>query len=122
MKIKEASELYHMTPDTLRYYERIGLIRNVHRNKNGIRDYSQENCDAIAFVKCMRNAGVSIEGLQQYMDFYEKGDTTQQDRLNILLKEREKLATRLERMQNALERLDYKIDLYRHIIEQKDQS
>ena len=120
MKIKEVSELYHMTPDTLRYYERIGLIRNVHRYKNGIRDYSQANCDSIAFIKCMRNAGVSIEGLQQYTDLYEQGDETQQDRLNILLKEREKLATRFDRMQKALERLDYKIDLYRHKIDGKE--
>lgn len=120
MKIKEVSELYHMTPDTLRYYERIGLIRNVHRDKNGIRDYSQANCDSIAFIKCMRNAGVSIEGLQQYTDLYEQGDETQQDRLNILLKEREKLATRFDRMQKALERLDYKIDLHRHKIDGKE--
>ena len=61
MKIKEVSEQYDITPDTLRYYERIGLIRNVPRDKNGIRNYSEENCNTIAFIKCMRSGNVSIE-------------------------------------------------------------
>ena len=48
MKIKEVSALYNITADTLRYYERIGLIRNVPRTPSGNRDYTQENCDTIA--------------------------------------------------------------------------
>ena len=60
MKIKEVSTLYGLSTDTLRYYERIGLIRNVPRDKNGVRNYSEENCHTIAFIKCMRAANVSI--------------------------------------------------------------
>ena len=64
MTITEVSKLYYITPDTLRYYERIGLIPKIHRKKNGIRDYTQEDCNWVEFIKCMRNAGLPIETLR----------------------------------------------------------
>ena len=63
MMIAEVSKRYELSQDTLRYYERIGLIPNVNRNKSGIRDYTDEDCKWIEFVKCMRNAGLQIEVL-----------------------------------------------------------
>ena len=72
MKIKDVSEQLQISPDTLRYYEKIGLIRNVPRDKNGVRDYSEENCKSIAFIKCMRAANVSISGLTRYMRSEER--------------------------------------------------
>lgn len=112
MKIKDVSERYDITADTLRYYERIGLIRNVPRNSAGIRDYSDENCETIEFIKCMRGANISIEGLTKYMDLYHQGDDTQAERKAILIAEREKLTQRMAAMQSALERLNHKIATY----------
>ena len=66
MTIAEVSKKYDLTPDTLRYYERIGLLANIPRNKNGIRNYDEKSCKRIEFVKCMRNAGVEIEILIAY--------------------------------------------------------
>ena len=65
MTITEVSKLYDITPDTLRYYERIGLIPKIHRNKNGIRDYTQEDCNWVEFIKCMRNAEMCIRDRQK---------------------------------------------------------
>ncbi len=112
MKIKEVSTLYNITADTLRYYERIGLIRNVPRTPSGNRDYTQENCDTIAFIKCMRAANVSIDGLCRYMDLYHQGDQTWEERKEILLHERTKLRTQMQSIQQALARLDKKIAMY----------
>ena len=112
MKIKEVSALYHITADTLRYYERIGLIRNVPRTPSGNRDYTQENCNAIAFIKFMRSANVSIDGLCRYMDLYHQGDQTWEERKEILLHERDKLTTQMQSIQQALERLNKKIAMY----------
>lgn len=112
MKIKEVSALYNLTADTLRYYERIGLIRNVPRTPSGNRDYTQENCDTIAFIKCMRAANVSIDGLCRYMDLYHQGDTTKEARKEILLHERAKLVEQMQSIQQALERLNKKIAIY----------
>jgi len=61
MTITEVSKKYELSPDTLRYYERIGLLPSVNRNKGGIRDYTEEDCKWIEFIKCMRGAGLPIE-------------------------------------------------------------
>ncbi|MCQ5210940.1 MAG: MerR family transcriptional regulator [Megasphaera massiliensis] len=112
MKIKDVSEQLHISPDTLRYYEKIGLIRNVPRDKNGIRDYSEENCKSISFIKCMRAANVSISGLTRYMELFEKGDATRKERRQILVNERNQLQSNLQDIQDALSHLDWKIKLY----------
>ena len=57
MKIMEVSEQFGISSDTLRYYERIGLIQPVNRNTNGIRDYTELDTRRVQFIKCMRSAG-----------------------------------------------------------------
>ena len=67
MTISEVSEKYSLTADTIRYYEKEGLIPRVPRTKNGIRDFDEETCSWIEFIKCMRNAGLEIETLKKYV-------------------------------------------------------
>ena len=67
MKIAEVSERYSISSDTLRYYERIGLIQPVNRSANGIRDYNEIDLRRVEFIKCMRSAGLSIEVLIEYV-------------------------------------------------------
>ena len=67
MTIAEVSKKYDLTPDTLRYYERIGLLSSVPRNTSGICNYDEASCKRIEFVKCMRSAGVEIEILIEYI-------------------------------------------------------
>lgn len=113
MKIKEVSKKFGLTADTLRYYERLGLIHDVPRNAYGIREYTEENCANIAFIKCMRAANVSIEGLTEYMHLYLQGkDHTRDARKAILVRERECLKERIEAMSQALDLLDHKIKTY----------
>lgn len=87
MKIAEVSKRYGVSTDTLRYYERIGLLRHVPRNKSGIRDYDEASCNAVEFVKCMRDAGMSIESLVEYMELLEQGDETTAARKELLLRQ-----------------------------------
>ena len=112
MKIAEVSKEYGLSADTLRYYERIGLLPNVTRTASGIRDYSEQDCARVQFVKCMRAASVSIEALIEYMDLFEQdGDTTAQ-RKAILETQRDLLKQRIAAMQEGLDRLDKKIEGY----------
>ena len=74
MKINEVSKLYDISADTLRYYERIGLIPPVTRNESGIRDYSEADCNWVQFAKCMRGAGLSVESLIEYVTLFGEGD------------------------------------------------
>ncbi|MED9827946.1 MAG: MerR family transcriptional regulator [Adlercreutzia sp.] len=101
MKIAEVSKRYGVSTDTLRYYERIGLLRHVPRNKSGIRDYDEASCNAVEFVKCMRDAGMSIESLVEYMELLEQGD---------------EIRERIAGLERALARLEYKIEHYDEVM------
>jgi DNA-binding transcriptional MerR regulator len=112
MTIAEVSRKYEISADTLRYYERIGLIPPVHRNTSGIRDYTKEDCNWVHFIKCMRSAGLSIEVLVEYVTMFQQGNSTIKARKELLIEQRRQLAERIEEMQSVLERLDNKIEGY----------
>ena len=83
MKIQEVSEKYSLSADTLRYYERAGLIPPVTRTLSGIRDYSELDMRRVEFIKCMRSAGLPIEVLIDYVALVQKGDSTIEARKDI---------------------------------------
>lgn len=113
MNISQVAENFALTPATLRYYEKIGLIPDIQR-KNGVRNYSDEDLDWIEFIKCMRSAGLSIESLVDYTRLYHEGPQTADERLAILQKERALLFERYQELKATLERLDHKIEKYQN--------
>lgn len=112
MTITEVSHKYDISQDTLRYYERIGLLPRVNRNKSGIRDYTEEDCRWVEFIKCMRDAGLPIEILIEYVGLFQQGDATIEARRELFVGQRKLLIKRMEDMKKTLERLDYKIASY----------
>lgn len=112
MKIQEVSEKYSLSADTLRYYERVGLIPPVTRTMSGIRDYSELDIRRVEFIKCMRSAGLPIEVLIDYMALVQQGDGTIEARKDILKEQRDLLRTRMEEMQKTLDILNHKIQVY----------
>ncbi len=112
MKIAEVSEKYGLSLDTLRYYERIGLIPTVNRTSNGIRDYNDADIQRVEFIKCMRNAGLPIDVLIDYVSLVQQGDSTMQARMDILKEQRALLAQKIADLQNTLSLLDHKIEYY----------
>ena len=113
MTIKEVAEKFNMTNDTLRYYEKVGLIGPIKKNSSGIRDYSEEDLRRIEFIKCMRSAGISIEVLKKYVDLYDEGENTKLKRQQLLEEEQKKLEEKIKAMTDALEKLKFKIELYK---------
>lgn len=113
MTISEASRKYGLTCDTLRYYERIGLIPPVPRDAGGKRDYDEDSCGWIELMKCFRSAGVQIDALIDYVALYRQGSDTAGARLAILEDQREKLLARITEMQASLQLLDKKIAFYK---------
>lgn len=112
MTISEVGKKYGLSADTLRYYEKIGLIPAVPKNKSGLRDYDDESCRWVEFIKCMRSAGLSIEVLTEYVNLYKEGDSTICARRKLLTEQRELLVQKIEDMQDTLARLDKKIKMY----------
>jgi len=122
MKIAEVSQRYSISSDTLRYYERIGLIPPVHREKSGIRDYGEVDVKRVEFIKCMRGAGLPIEALIEYVSLVQQGDQTIEARKEILKEQRELLAARMKEMQITLDLLDHKIDVYENAVLTKEKE
>jgi DNA-binding transcriptional MerR regulator len=122
MKIGEVSEKYEISADTLRYYERIGLLPSVNRSENGIRDYSELDQRRVSFIKCVRSAGLPIEVLIQYFELVQQGDKTIEARKEILIEQREQLLARMKEMQETLDLLDYKINVYENAILKREQE
>jgi DNA-binding transcriptional MerR regulator len=130
MKIAEVSEQFSMSVDTLRYYERVGLIPPVNRNESGIRDYNELDLRRVDFIKCMRSAGLPVEVLIEYVALVQEGDSTIEARKEILKEQRALLAARMEEMQKTLDILDHKLDVYekavltkeKKIVEPQDQA
>ena len=113
---------YGLSADTLRYYERVGLIPPVQRSNGGIRDYNELDLRRVDFIKCMRDAGLPIEVLISYMGLVQQGDETIEDRKEILIEQRDLLADRMEEMQKTLDRLNYKIDVYEKALLKREQE
>ena len=116
MTITEASKEFGLSVDTLRYYERIGLIPRVNKNKSGIRDYDDNSRKWIQFAKCMRGAGLPIETLIEYVQLWQQGDQTAEVRRDLLTEQRDKLIEKMAQMQATLDRLNDKIERYETVI------
>ena len=112
MKIGEASEKTGVSVDTLRYYEKVGLVPAIQRDEHGVRDYTEANLRWVEFVKCMRHAGLPIEALTTYVSLVRAGDETVETRKALLEEQRGLLAERIKEMQRTMLYLDYKIRVY----------
>ncbi|HSO27886.1 MAG TPA: MerR family transcriptional regulator [Anaerolineales bacterium] len=112
MKISEVSARTGVSLDTLRYYERIGLLPPVNRSENGIRNFDELDLRRVAFIKCMRNAGLPIETLIDYFQLLQAGDDTIDARKEILVAQRDQLLERMADLQETLDLLNHKIEVY----------
>jgi DNA-binding transcriptional MerR regulator len=122
MKIAEVSEQFGLSIDTLRYYERVGLIPPVHRNESGIRDYNELDLRRVDFIKCMRSAGLPIEVLIEYVALVQKGDKTIDARKEILIEQRDLLLAKMQEMQKTLDILNHKIEVYENAVLKKEKQ
>ena len=112
MTIKEVSETYKITQDTLRYYERVGMIPPVTRTRGGIRDYQQTDLQWVELAKCMRSAGLPVEAMIEYVRLFQLGDETIPARLQLLVEQRDNLVEQRRQIDETLQRLNYKIARY----------
>lgn len=116
MTIKEVSEKYNIPADTLRYYEKVGVIPPVTRTAGGIRDYTDEDIGWIENAICMRGAGLSVEFLIEYLKLYQQGDETLEARLKLLREQRKILLAQQKQMESTMNKLNYKISKYEQAV------
>lgn len=117
MTIKEVSEKFGISQDTLRYYERVGMIPHVTRTTGGIRNYQESDLGWVEMALCMRSAGLPIEAMIEYVRLFQEGDETIPARLQLLLDQREALIEQKAQIDSTLKRLNYKISRYERAVE-----
>ena len=117
MTIKEAAERTGISIDNLRYYERIGLIPPIPRNKSGIRDYDERAISWIEFVMKFKKSGASLESIIEYLKLAGSKDDTKEARREILLEVKENLTSQIERLQECLHNVEVKINNYYDLCE-----
>ena len=117
MTIAEVSKQYQLSADTLRYYERVGMIPPVHRTAGGLRDYTEEDCGWVSLAKCMRSAGLPVEAMIEYVRLTQQGDGTIAARRQLLLEQKDQLLEQKKAIEATIERLEFKISRYDEAIQ-----
>lgn len=110
--IKEISEEIGISPYTLRYYEREGILPFVKRDPNGIRIYDEESLEWLDFILSLRSTGMPLAEIKQYVELYQEGESTLQLRKEMMLKHKEKVEKDLAETVKNLEKINYKLAFY----------
>ena len=112
MTIKQVCQRYGLTQDALRYYEKIGVIPQVHRSASGIRDYDEHDLGWVENAVCLRNAGVPVESIAEYVKLYQAGDETFAARRDLLSHVLADLTEQRSQLDAAIQKLTYKVSRY----------
>lgn len=117
MTIREIAAKTNLSTDTLRYYERIGLLPPVPRNAAGIRNYDEYFVNFINFIKKLKASGMSLEHIIDYIRLAEMGDATIQERKKLLAEARETLLDKINSLQLVAELADYQLRNYENLLQ-----
>ncbi len=110
--IREACEKTGLTAHTLRYYEKEKLLPSVDRSAGGFRQYTDEDMETLGMICCLKNTGMSLQEIAQFMTLAREGDSTLEARCEMLRKHRENVLGRMEEMQRYLDKVTWKYNFY----------
>ena len=110
--IQEAAEEMHVSAHTLRYYEKIGLLRSIQRGENGRRNYTEEDMGWVYWLKLLRESGMSIRTMKRFVEITRAGDHTIDERCAMLEEHRNQLRAQIGKLQGYLEILEQKVEFY----------
>ena len=105
--ISEAAQKTGLPPSTIRYYDKEGLLPNIKR-KNGIRVFEDMDLRLMGLLTCLKNTGMPIKRIRDYVELTSKGDDTLQERYEIIKAQRQFVLDQIEQLQYYLEELDFK--------------
>jgi len=120
--ISEAAKKTGLTPYTIRYYEKEGLLPFVDRNSNGVREFKESDFEWLAMIECLKGTGMPIKEIGEFIRWCMEGDDTLQKRLDMFLKQKKELETKMSELQKYMEKIDYKIWYYTTAVEAGTES
>lgn len=113
--IKQAGELTNLSPSTLRYYDKEGLLPILKRTPSGIRVFDDTDISWISLICCLKNSGMPIEEIKSFMSLCLQGKNACEERKKALEKHRESILSQIQTLENSLSIIKYKIDNYKEI-------
>lgn len=106
--VGEMAKKLNVAPSTLRYYDKEGLLPFVERSGGGIRMFKDEDFEYLSIIECLKKAGMAIKDIKSFIDWCIEGDSTIEQRLTLIDKQRESVLAQIEQMQETLNMLEYK--------------
>ena len=113
--IKQISEKTNLTEHTIRYYDREGLIPLITRTKSGIRQFSEDDLEWINLICCLRNSGMPLQEIKEFMQLCLKGKDSLEERRELLIRHRTRIQEQMANLENSLNIVNYKIEHYKEI-------
>lgn len=110
MNIDGVAKKFDVTKDTLRYWERVGLLPEIHRNESGYRDYTERDLNWVFYIQALRKAGMTVEELIEFVKLYRQGEQTVEVRKKLLIDQQAELREQMKEIQKTIDYLTYKID------------
>ena len=110
--IREVSKKTGLTAHTLRYYKKEGLISGVERTSGGLRQYTDEDLEALGLICCLKNTGMSLQEIARFVQLTRQGEHTLQERVDMLREHRENVIARMAEMQKYLDKVTWKLNFF----------
>ena len=117
--MKEVCQIVGWSYETLKYYCKEGLIPNVKRDKNNYRVFDENNIEWIKGLQCLKKCGMSLKDMRMYLDYCMQGPASIPERVDMLNETKEDLERRLSEIQESLDYIEQKKELYRDMQEGK---
>lgn len=105
--IKEVADMMNVEPSTLRYYDSMGLLPGVKR-VNGRRVFEDKDFKWLRVLNCMKKINMPIDKIRSYVELAEKGDSTLQDRFDMILEQKQIVLSQIAELKNCLKEFEYK--------------
>ena len=115
--IQDVSNKTGLSPHTLRYYEKEGLISGVERSRGGFRQYTEEDLEALGLICCLKNTGMTLQEIARFVELTHEGEETLKERVEMLRDHRESVIGRMTEMQKYLDKVTCKLNYYTEMLE-----
>lgn len=122
MKISEISKITNLPISTLRYYDKHGLLRNLKRNKSGIRVFDEKDLETLRIINCLKTSGMKISEIKKFMDWCSIGDSTIKKRLNMFYEQEKNINQQIDALKNSLELVKFKEWYYETAMKDKSEN
>lgn len=113
----EVAKRLNLSPHTIRFYGKEGLLTFVERDQNGNRIFKESDFERLFIIASLKRAGMSIKQIREFTRLCDKGDSTIAQRLKIIMEQRESVEEQITELQDALDVLKYKTWLYEVALE-----